>query len=126
MIAFEVHLNGKKICTAGVGDLGVLTSSLAWRGPQPYQKGGPVVPEYLRLDVGGLADCGDHLRWQDRKLKRGDVVSIKVVEVDSPDRPRERQHPSPTADLRRQKQYVRRMAKKFGWKIQTCNGIKFG
>jgi hypothetical protein len=119
MIAFEVHLNGKKICTAGVGDLGVLTSSLAWRGPQPYQKGGPSVAEYLRLDVGGLAQSGDHLRWLDRKLKRGDVVSIKVVEADSPDKPRERQRPSPADNLRRQKQYVRRMAKQFRWRIQT-------
>jgi hypothetical protein len=119
MIAFEVYLNGERICTAGVGDLGVLTSSLAWRGAQPYQKGGPTVAEYLRLYVGGLANSGDQLRWLDRKLKRGDVVSIKVVEADSPDKPRERQHPSPATDLRRRKQYVRRMAKQFGWKIQA-------
>ena len=117
MIAFEVHLNGKKICTAGVGDLGVLTTSLAWRGPQPYQKGGRSVAEYLRLDAGGLAHSGEHLRFLDRKLKRGDVVSIKVVEIASPDKPRERQRSNPAAELRRQKQYVRRMAKQFGWKI---------
>jgi hypothetical protein len=118
MIAFEVQLNGKKICTAGVGKSGVLTTSLAWRGSQPYQKGGPSVAEYLRLDVGGLAGSGEHLRWLDRKLKRGDVVSLKVVEVDSVDKARERQRPNPAADLHRQKQYVRRMAKKLGWKIQ--------
>ena len=35
------------------------------------------------------------------------------------DEPRERQRPNPEADLRRQKQYVRRMAKQFGWRIQT-------
>lgn len=118
MIAFEVHLNGKKICTAGVGEVGVLTTSLAWRGPQPYQNGGPSAAEYLRLDVGGLADSGEHLRWLDRKLKRGDVLRIKVVEVASADKPRERERPNRAADLRRQKQYVRRMAKQFGWKIQ--------
>jgi hypothetical protein len=119
MMAFEVYLNGKKFRTAGVGELGVLTTCLSWRGSQPYQKGGPPVPEYLRLDVGGLATSGEHLRWLDRKLKRGDTVSIKVVEVASADKPRERQRPDPTGDLRRQKQYVRRMAKQFGWKIQT-------
>lgn len=118
MIAFEVRLNGKKVCTAGVGNAGVLTTSLAWRGPQPYQKGGPSVAEYLRLDAGGLADSGEHLRWLDRRLKRGDVVSIKVVEAHSADEPRERQRPNPAADLRRQKQYVRHMAKQFGWKIK--------
>jgi hypothetical protein len=124
MIAFEVHLNGKKVCTAGVGQLGVLSTCLSWRGPQPYQKGGPCVAEYLRLDAGGLADSGEHLRWLDRKLKRGDVVRIKVVEVDSADKPRERQSPNPVADLRRQKQYVRRMAEQFGWKIQAGRSVK--
>jgi hypothetical protein len=117
MIAFEVHLNGKKLCTAGVGQLGVLSACMSWRA-QPYKKGGPPVAEYLRLDVGGLANSGEHLRWLDRKLKRGDLVSIKVVEVDSVDKPRERQRPNAAADLRRQKQYVRQMAKRFGWKIQ--------
>jgi hypothetical protein len=116
MIAFEVYLNGKKICTAGVGDLGVLSTSLAWRGAQPHKKGAPS-PEFLRLDIGGLA-AGEHLRWVDRSVKRGDAVIIKVVEVDAADKPRERQRPSPAADLRRQKQYVRRMAKQFGWKLQ--------
>ena len=119
MIAFEVHLNGKKLRTAGVGDLGVLTTCLSWRGPQPYEKGGPSVPEYVRLDVGGLACSGENLRWLDRKLKRGDTVSIKVVEVSSADKPRERQRPNPARDLRRQKEYVRRMAKQLGWKIHT-------
>ncbi len=118
MIAFEVHVNGKKICTAAVGDLGVLTTCLSWRGTQPYEKGGPSIAEYLRLDVGGLADSGEHLRWLDRKIRRGDVVSIKVVEADFPDKPRKRKRPNPASDLRPQKQYVRRMAKRFGWKIQ--------
>lgn len=119
MIAFRVHLNGKKICTAGVGDFGVLTTSLAWRGSQPYRKSGQSVAEYLRLDVGGLAGSGERLRWLDRKLRPGDVVSIKVVQVDSADQARERQQPDQAADLRRQKQYVRRMAKQLGWKVQT-------
>jgi hypothetical protein len=119
MIAFDVRLNGKRICIAGVGDAGVLTTSLAWRGSQSYHKGGPSVAEYLRLDVGGLKDSGEHLRWLDRKLKRGDVVSIQVVQTNSPDKARDRQRPNPAADLRHQKQYVRRMAKELGWKIQT-------
>ena len=119
MIAFEIHLNGKKLCTAGVGDLGILTTNLAWRGCQAHKKGGPSVSEYLRLDVGGLAHSGEHLRWLDREIRRGDVVSIKVVEVGSADKARERERLNPAADLRRQKRFVRRMAKHLGWKIQT-------
>ena len=119
MIAFEVYLNGKKISTTGVGSLRVLTACLSWRGPQPYEKGGRPVAEYLRLDAGGLADSGEHLRWVDRKIKRGDQITIKVVEVASADKPRERKRPNPAEDLRRQKDYVRRMAKQFGWKFQA-------
>ena len=119
MIAFEVYLNGKRICTAGLGERGVLSTGLAWRGSQPYKKGGPPVAEYLKLDVGGLVDSGEHIRWADRKIKRGDLITIKVVEAISADKPRERQRPNPAADLRRQKQYVRQMAKKFGWQIKT-------
>ncbi|HYG22615.1 MAG TPA: hypothetical protein VEH04_07535 [Verrucomicrobiae bacterium] len=119
MIAFELYLNGKKVCTAGVGDLGVLSSCLVWRGAQPYQKGGSPVSEYIKVDVGGLAGSGEHLWWVERNLKRGEVVAIKVVETDRVDKPRKRQRPDPKGDLRRQKQYVRRMAKQFGWKIQT-------
>lgn len=91
---------------------GAITSLFHFRRPRR------AVAEYLRLDVGGLADSGEHLRWLDRKLKRGDVLSIKVVEADSADKPRERQRPNPAADLRRQKQYVHWMAKQFGWKFQ--------
>src|SRR5437773_1430128 len=119
MIAFEVYLNGKKISTTGVGSLGVLTACLSWRGPQPYEKGGRPGAEYIRLEAGGLADSGEHFRWVDRKIKRGDEVSIKVVEIASADKPRERKRPDPAADLRRQKAYVRRMAKHLGWKLQT-------
>ncbi len=119
MIAFEVRLNGRKICTAGVGDLGVLSACLSWRGSQPYKKGGSPVPEYLRLDVGGLTALCEDLRWIDRKIKRGDLVTIKVVEVANVDKPREWRRPNPNEDLRRKKQYVRRMAKQWGWKLQS-------
>jgi hypothetical protein len=116
MVTFEVYLNGKKLSTAGVGELGVLSANLAWRGSQPYEKDGPTVAEHLRLDVGGLAN-GEHLRWVERKLKRGDTLTVKITEASSAEKPRKRQRPDPVADLRARKQYVRRLAKEFGWKI---------
>jgi hypothetical protein len=120
MIAFEVSLNGKKMCTAVVGKVGVLSTILSWRGPQPYEKGGAPVGEDIRLDVGGLeSDSGDHVGWADQNLKRGDVVAIKVLDVRSVDKPTERKRPDPAGDLRSKKRYVREMAKQLGRKIQT-------
>jgi hypothetical protein len=120
MIAFEVYLNGKKICTAGVGDTGVLTACLSYRGALPYEEGGPQVRECLTIDVGGyLPNPREHLRWRERKLKPGDSVTLNVVKAESVDRPRERERTNAAANLRRRKQYVRRMAKELGWKLQT-------
>jgi len=120
MIAFEVYINGKRISTAGVGNLGVLTACLNYRGVQPYEAGGPPVRECLRLDVGGyVPDSREHLRWVDRKLKPGDSVTVKIVKAESVDKPRERQRTNAAADLRRRKQYVRWMANELGWKPKT-------
>jgi hypothetical protein len=119
-IAFEVYLNGKKICTAGVGNMGVLSAVLAYRGVQPYEEGGPPVSEYLTLDVGGyLPDSKEHIRWRERKLKPGDSVTVKIVKAESVDKPRERKRTNPATDLLQKKQYVRRMAKELGRKLQS-------
>jgi hypothetical protein len=118
MVAFEVHLNGKKLCTAGVGELGVLSTCLAWQASQPEGQTSAAVVEHLRLEVGGLAESGEHFRWIDRKVKRGDILTIKVVRAALVDNPRKRDRPNPAARLRSQKEYVRRMAKQLGWKIQ--------
>lgn len=76
--------------------------------------------EKFLLEIGGLiSPDGEHVRWPDRKLKVGDTVAVRVVETKRVDHPLSRQHRDPIAELRSQKQYVRRMARKFGWKIQT-------
>ena len=61
----------------------------------------------------------EHVRWQDRDLNVGDNISIKVIETDDVDAPTKRYTRDPKKDARAQKQYVKMMAKKFGWKIQT-------
>jgi hypothetical protein len=57
MIAFEVFLNGNKVCRAGVGDLGVLTTVLSWvrregRNTETRELG--KIEEELTLNVSGL------------------------------------------------------------------------
>jgi hypothetical protein len=76
--------------------------------------------EELKLHVGGLiSPKAEHVRWLDRALQVGDEVRIKIADDASIDRPRTRKRRDPAQELRAQKRYVREMAKRFGWKIQT-------
>jgi len=117
MRAFEVQLNGKRLCVAGIGDNGVLTAYIAYLVGQYKNE--------LRLDVSGLnSSTQDYVTWSKRKLKVGDEVRIKIIEttvidrhVTSIDLPKERVGEDPKEEIRDQKRYVREMARKFGWKV---------
>jgi len=85
MIAFEVHRNGEKLCTAGVSD-GVLTAILTWVGGKKHEEEAierGLAALKLDLHVGGLQSAGDeagqHLKWRDDALQPGDLVLIKVA-----------------------------------------------
>jgi hypothetical protein len=123
MPVFHIHLNGKMIKTAGVGDLGVLGAHVTWvrrTGEHTLAKKPDSVEEELTLHVGGIVTpAQETVRWLDRNLKVGDEVRIIIGEDSKVDRPRSRERRDRVKDLRSQKQYVRAMAKKFGWKIQT-------
>ena len=123
MPVFHVYLNGKKVCTAGVGDLGVLGAHVSWvrrKGERTLSKKPDSVEEELLLHVGGLiTPANEHVCWLDRKLDVGDEVRIRIVEDAAVDQPRSRERLDRAEQLRSQKRYVREMAKKFGWKVQT-------
>ena len=123
MPVFHVYLNGKKVSTAGVGSLGVLAAHVTWvrrKGEHTLAKTPDSVEEELTLQVGGLiSPVEEHVRWLVRALKIGDEVRITVAEDSKVDRPRRRESRNRAKELRSQKRYVREMAKRFGWKIQT-------
>jgi hypothetical protein len=122
MIAFEVFLNGNKVCTAGVGDLGVLTAMLTWvrrEGKNTEFKESRNVEEELTLNVGGFVSSKhEHVRWSESTLAVGDDIRVCVVDLESVDVPGDRRAEDPEEDTRRQEVYVERMAKRFGWTIQ--------
>jgi len=121
MRAFQVYLNGKMICTAGVGDDGVLTTNVtSVTGIRNTSSGRSksMQREDLFIEVGGLiSPRREHVGWLQRSLRLGDDVRITVVERESVDRPRSRKRTDPTQELRAQKKYVRQMAKRLGWRI---------
>lgn len=102
MIAFEVRLNGKRICIAGAEDLAVLTTIITASG----KLGPKTVPAWrddtsgeVFYSVGGLTARPDpakdvHVRWKPTTpLKVGDVVQVKVLDVKKADRARSRKKP---------------------------------
>ncbi len=112
MRAFDVYLNQKKLCRAGIGDDGVLTAIVDWVTGKDRGD--------LFLEVGGLiSPQNEHVHWvRQRSLRVGDRIQVRIVETNSIDKPTKRYRTDPAAELKAKKRYVRSMAKELGWKIQ--------
>ncbi|MGO9227886.1 MAG: hypothetical protein ACLQKA_01560 [Bryobacteraceae bacterium] len=110
MRAYEVFLNGERLCVAGIdGDavLSAILSSVRIKGSDD-----------LDLTVGGLVSTTkEHLTWTQAGLKVGDEVRVRILESPSADEPKRRKSEEPERDLERQKNYVRETAKQWGWKL---------
>jgi len=96
MRAFEVHINGKKLWTAGIGDWGVLTAIVTshwdWRDPSGQEK--------VELNLAGLMTrTGEHLDWKTPRLRTGDEIRIRLVDTDTIDPPTKRRK-EPTASTK--------------------------
>ena len=117
MRAFEVYVNGKRLCVAGIGDDGVLNTMV------DHVVGNGRNELYLR--VGGLiSPTNEHVLWRSQRLKIGDEVRVKIVETASVDRPKERHRRDPEKELTAKKRYVREMAREFGWQVVTTKQVK--
>jgi hypothetical protein len=111
MRAFEIYINGERLCSAGVSNAGIFTATIEYLGGDE---------EHFHLDVSGLLIPEQELLiWQERRLSVGDDVRIRILESDKVDAPTERFPTNAKQDIQAQKRYVRMMARKFGWKIQT-------
>jgi hypothetical protein len=113
MLAFDVYLNQKKLCRAGIGDDGVLTTIVNWVTGKDRSD--------LFLEAGGLVSPRDeHVNWvRQKRLRVGDRIQVKIVEANVVDKPSKRYRIHPTERLNAKKRYVRAMARELGWKIQS-------
>lgn len=84
MRAFEISLNGEKLCVAGIGDDGVLTATVNWI---PRSGKGD-----LFLQTGGIVgQNNEHLQWiRQKPLKSDDEIQIRIVETTHVDEPQKR------------------------------------
>jgi hypothetical protein len=95
MKAFVVRVNGKRLCTAGVGPDGVLSATVNWVGGGPRRD----AEGDLLFHVGGLdSRTGEHLDYTTPQLRVGDKVSIEIVDADVVDPEDERYVPELSGD----------------------------
>lgn len=119
MIAFDVFLNRRKLARAGVGSEGVLTAITAWVRRRATERRGkqPQWDRDLSFSLGGYrstnGDVGEHFKWEDRKLKPGDVLTIKVITAAHVDEPRRRVAEDPELVERSQRRVYQRLKRKF-------------
>lgn len=99
MVAFEVTLNGKRICIAGADDLSVLSTSVSAGGKLGKKTVPPRTGEEtfdIYYSVGGLTSRPDpatdvHVNWKSvAPLKVGDVIQVRILETGKVDRARSR------------------------------------
>ena len=123
MIAFEVSIDGRKKCIAGVPDVGVASVIASWvrRASRDPASGEPIPGQFeeeLTLDVGGLEHDPDgapvHVEWLRESLKPGQQITLAIVETEQADPPRTRDREDPTWTERRKREYYERLRREYG------------
>lgn len=116
MLAFEVSINSEVACVAGLDDYGVITAILSWvrrRSDAEWK----FDHEALEFSVGGLVsdteDGMEHLDWLNRGLIVGDVVSLRILEVETADEPAKRRREDPKHEEKKERAYYARLKRKY-------------
>ena len=102
MRAFEISLNGEKLCVAGIVDDGVLSAIVNWVTGENAAD--------LFLSVRGLiSPLDEHVSWiRQRRLRVGDEIQVRVVEETLVDKPKRRYRRDRTKELRAKKKLCAR------------------
>lgn len=114
MERFKVTL-GEHSHTIGTKEPGVLTIvvSAVSRGD-----GTPGPPRECRLEVGGLdSRSGSHFTWGKHDLVAGDKIEIEILDEGPFNEPRTERSFDLGTETEKKKDYVRKLADEFGWKI---------
>lgn len=114
MRAFEIHLNNRKLCTAGIDEAGVVTSCITWvTSPDPKE------PEDMELRVGGLISRSHtHVDWAHRILKEGDELRVVVCSKQKVSKPKKIRTESEKDRKKRKLEYLKRLSKDLGYEIK--------
>ena len=122
MITLEVHLNGKRLCRAGVGAHGVVSAITMWVNRAVRTATGDIVPgkfeEFSELSVGGLGSTSGGadvlVKWAQPRLKVGDEIRIRVVDGARPTKPRTRKRVDPKLEDKAKRREYERLKREYG------------
>jgi len=96
MTCFEVIINGKRVCIAGIGNDGVLVSAVTFvkqnkSAEETAETQENNDKEKLDLRVGGMANreggAREQLEWLNQDLAVGDEITIRIIETSKCDEP---------------------------------------
>lgn len=122
MICFEIFVNEKLICTAGIeSKFGVLASNLAWvrRDLDQFKANvrNDVPEEELNFDVSGQSSVTEHdyemLDWVRQSLSPGDEIKIRIMESTHADEPSGRRRDDPDLVEKAQRRYYEKLKEKY-------------
>lgn len=118
MFAFEVYINSCKVCTAGIGEPGVLSAQIT----SVDVSGGEKIPRETTASIGGLVSrTREHVDWFNRRLRKGDEITLRIIETGDVSPVKRRRGAMTPAEIQKhEKAHFRRKAKEFGWKITTA------
>ena len=102
MIAFDVHLNGKRLYRAGIANHYMLNAVLSSVVGRDY--------EFMKLNVNATRRSRRvHVGWPASELQVGDTVTIKVLSTTRADAPTRRSPAQPLPEQRAEVQPNKRL-----------------
>jgi hypothetical protein len=85
MRGLQVSLNGQMLYTVGVGEFGIMRAGVDWA--RIAQNKGTIYEHLWAEAKGYVGSPPDQKHWQNHALNVDDEVTIKIVEIDTPDQP---------------------------------------
>jgi hypothetical protein len=102
-LCFEVTINDEPPILAGLRDLKVLAAALTFVSGR----------DELELEVSGMLDRSDHVDWVHRDMRRGDVVTIRILDSQQNTEPVARRRTDPSIDAEQERAYYERFKRKY-------------
>ncbi len=110
MTGIRVHVNGSRLCIAGLDRPGVLTAILTLQLREGQ-------PDELDLAVGGYFKdddgAGVHMDWAKSQVRVGGAIDINIEDVSVIDAPSERRE-APDLDRNQKEAYFERLKNELG------------